>query len=140
MFKTYYQRRFKEILLSPLQSSDGLGENTVRARLKKRGLTLPRALAEYYSLAGKHSINVDHNRLRPIDQLEWIDDTLVLMEENQCVSFWGIQRKDIKKANPKVWQGVNSEPIRWFVEVYRVSQFLMAMWKWTVTGEEETPE
>jgi hypothetical protein len=109
------------------------------AELGRVGLVIPAALRDYYSLAGRHWINENHNRLRPIAGLEWMDDKLIFMEENQCVALWGIRRSDLRRSDPLVWQGVNGDPIEWFAEDYRLSQFLMAMWGWIMTGEQEPP-
>ncbi len=111
----------------------------MRAELARLGMVIPVALFDYYSLAGRHSINENHNRLRPIAELEWMEDKLVFMEENQCVVYWGIRRADLGENDPIVWQGVNGEPIEWYAENYHLSRFLMAMWKWTMTGEVEPP-
>lgn len=140
MFERYYNECFREIFGAPLEPSDGLGEEAVRSALARISIAIPAALFDYYALAGRHWINDNHNRLRPIAQLEWIDDKLVFMEENQCVAFWGIRRADLGEADPVVWQGVNGDPIEWYAEDYRLSRFLMAMWKWTMTGEEDSPE
>jgi hypothetical protein len=139
VFKRYYRDRFREIFGSPPRPSDGLGGEAVRAELDRVGLVIPAALSDYYSVAGRHWINENHNRLRSITNLEWLDDKLVFMEENQCVAFWGIQSTDLRRSDPVVWQGVNGEPIEWFAEDYRLSQFLMAMWKWIMTGEQDPP-
>jgi hypothetical protein len=140
MFKTYYTRRMSEILGCALTASDGLGDAAVQRALKKKGLILPRALAEYYALAGKHPINTRHNRLYSIGELTWFSDRLVFMEENQTVAYWGIIRDDLEKTNPIVWQGANESPIAWYAEDYKLSQFLMALWNWTMHGVQEKPE
>jgi hypothetical protein len=140
MFKTYYRKRFREILGEPLEPSDGLGEQKVQRALRKRSLVIPRALAEYYAIAGRHEINARHNRLLPIGELAWEGEKLVFMEENQCVALWGIDKAAIEDSNPVVWQGPNNEPIEWYEEPYCLSQFLMAMWHWQETGVEEEPE
>jgi hypothetical protein len=72
------------------------------------------------------------------------------MEENQSVAYWGIKREDCSLPDPIVWQGQNinsiefeiedDEPMEWYAEPYKISQFLMAMWKFTLTGEQEQPE
>ena len=140
MFKRYYSDSFRDLFGSEPGPSDGLGDDAVRATLARVGLIIPAALFDYYSLAGRHWINENHNRLRPLEELEWMGDKLVFMEENQWVAFWGIERADLGEADPVVWQGVNGEPIEWYTEDYRVSRFLMAMWKWTMTGEQVSPE
>lgn len=139
MFKGFYRRQFRELFGEPLASGDGLGDQGVRSRVEQFGLTIPAALADYYAVAGRHWINENHNRLRPIEALEWMDDRLVFLEENQEVAFWGIDRADLGQADPIVWQGVNGDPVEWYPEDFRLSRFLMAMWKWTLTGELEPP-
>ncbi|MEC4806561.1 MAG: hypothetical protein SAJ12_20370 [Jaaginema sp. PMC 1079.18] len=140
MFKNYYSRRFKEIFGYSLQPSDALGDCVIQAKLAKCKLTLPKALIDYYSLAGQHYINEEHNQLLFIEQVNWMDDKLVFMQENQLVVYWGIDRADVSSPNPIVWQGINGDVIDWYEEKYRLNQFLMAMWRWTVTGLQEEPE
>lgn len=139
MFKQYYIDRFREILGEPPGPDDGLGDEAVREALERTGLVIPAALFDYYSLAGCHWINSNHNRLYPIEKLEWMEDKLVFMEENQCVGFWGIPKANLGETDPVVWQGVNGKPVEWYPEGYRLSRFLMVMWKWTMTGEQEPP-
>jgi hypothetical protein len=140
MFKTYYSDRFREIVADPLEPGDGLGDDAARAALAARGLAIPTALFDYYSLAGRHWINENHDRLRPIEELEWMGDKLVFLDENQCVVFWGVDRSDLRKADPIVWQGVNGDPIEWHSEDLRLSRFLMARWRWIRTGEIPEPD
>ena len=96
-----------------------------------------------------HPINTVHNILRPIAELQYFGDHLIFMEENQGIASWGIHRDDCRERNPIVWQGQNidenefeleDEPQEWFEEEYRLKQFLMAMWKWTLTGKQEEGE
>jgi hypothetical protein len=49
-------------------------------------------------------------------------------------------RSDLSKPDPIVWQGTNDDVIDWYKEKYTLSQFLMAMWNWTVIGEEESDD
>lgn len=142
MFKGYYRRRFREILGAPLRPADGLGDAMVTKALRRRRLVIPRALADYYAVAGAHEINTSHNRLLPIEKLQCGGDKLVVMEENQWVAFWGINRTAVHETNPVVWQTQNNEPepFAWYEEPYRLNQFLMAMWRWQMTGVEEKAE
>ena len=140
MFKRYYRNRFREILGSPLEPADGLGDDAVSRASARAGFVLPKALFDYYSVAGRHWINENHNRLRPIKELAWMGNNLVFMDENQNIAFWGIARTTLSESDPAVLQGVNGQPIIWCAEKYRVSRFLMAMWKWTITGQLESPE
>ncbi len=139
MFDSYYRRRFAE-LGEPLTDSDGLGDAAVAAALAGRRLLVPAALSSYYAVAGRHWINRQHNRLYPAGELVWEGDRLVFMEENQCVAFWAVAGSDAEAPDPVVWQAPNTEPLSWFTEPYRVSQFLMAMWRWQLTGEQEAAD
>jgi hypothetical protein len=77
MFKDYYNHRFQEIFGSLLQESDGLGDEVVQAKLAEQQIVLPKGLVDYYAIAGQHTINEEHNRLLPIEEIFWIDDKLV---------------------------------------------------------------
>jgi hypothetical protein len=140
MFKEYYNHRFQKILGVSLCASDGLGDEVVQSKLLEHHLILPLGLVEYYAVAGQHPINSEHNRLLPIEEIFWLGDKLVFMEENQWVGYWGIARHDLAQPNPIVWQGINQETVDWYEEEYKLSQFLMAMWHWMITGEQEMPE
>lgn len=140
MFKEYYNRRFQEIFGSSLQPSDGLGDGAVQSKLVERKLILPKGLVDYYAVAGQHPINEEHNRLLPIEEIIWMGNKIVFMEKNQSVVYWGIDQADLSQQNPIVWQGMNGESFSWYEEDYKLSQFLMAMWNWIVTGKQEAPE
>jgi hypothetical protein len=139
MFKGYYRRRFRELLGKPLAPSDGMGDRAVAKAVRRRSLVIPRALSDYYAVAGKHEVNTEYNRLLPIEELGWRGDRLVFMEENQWVAYWGIDRAACREPNPVVWQAPNNEPgpLEWYQERYLLNQFLMAMWRWQRTGVEE---
>jgi hypothetical protein len=38
---------------------------------------------------------------------------LEIMEENEWVGYWGIDRNDLAQLNPIVWQGINQEMVDW---------------------------
>ncbi len=140
MFKEYYNRRFQEILGSSPHPLEGLGDDVVQAKMLECKLTLPKALFDYYALAGEHPINTVHNQLLPIEQIRLINSKLIFMEENQCVVYWAIDQADINSPNPIVWQGINGDIVAWHEEPYKLNQFLMAMWNWTMTEEQEAAE
>jgi hypothetical protein len=140
MFKRYYREQFFEFCGAPPEQDQGLGDDAVRAELDRRDLIIPTSLFDYYSLAGRHWINENHDRLLPIEKLEWMGGKLVFMEENQAVCLWGIDRADLGEADPIIWRADNEEPIRWQPEKRRLSRFLMAEWTWNMTGEEPGPE
>ncbi|WP_050045444.1 MULTISPECIES: hypothetical protein [Nostocales] len=134
MFKKYYICQFQKKLNLSLHPSDGLGYDAVWKKLEQQKLTIPKALFEYYALTGDHWLNITHNQLLTIEELEWVDDKLVFMQENQGIACWGIIKADASKPNPFVWQGVNGQ---WDREEYRLSKFLIRMWQWTIAEEPE---
>jgi hypothetical protein len=69
-------------------------------------------------------------------ELEWIEDRLVFINENQYVVFWGINRFDLLELDPIVWQGVNCDPMEWHKEDDQHSRFLIAMWRWSMAGDQ----
>ncbi len=140
MFKAYYRNRFATLFGERLINSDGLGDSAVANAINKRRLVVPRALADYYAVAGRHRINREHNRLYAVAELEWQDDHLVFMEENQNIALWGIPRSEVSQTNPIVWQASNPKPLTWYSEDCRLSQFIMAMWRWQLTGVQEVAE
>jgi hypothetical protein len=135
-FENHFKRGFREVFGVPLDESDGLGIAAVDAELATRDLCIPEALRTYYAIAGRHRANEIHNRLLPISELDSRDEMLVFMEENQGVAVWGIRKDDLTLPDPVVWQGTCGDPLEWYPEEHVVSSFIIAMWRWTVTGEQ----
>ena len=127
MYERHYTSRFLEIFGSEPEPADGLGEESVETRLAQRGLRIPAALFDYYSVAGHHWINKKQNRLRPIEELDWYVDWLIFMDDEQGLVSWGIHRQDLHMPDPMVWQGILGEEIDWFQEDLTLSEFLMEM-------------
>jgi hypothetical protein len=132
MFQRFYEAHFREIFGSELVPEDGLGDEAVEARLAQRGLRIPLALIDYYSLIGYHWINRARNRLRPIEELDWYEDWLVFMDDDHGIVSWGIHKQDLSIPDPIVWQGVLGEETDWLKDTYTLSRFLVEMWKETV--------
>jgi hypothetical protein len=132
MFDLFYTAHFREIFGSEPEPADGLGDESVEARLAQRGLNIPTALSDYYSLVGFHWINRQQNRLRPIEELDWYEDWLVFMDDEYGIVSWGIYKQDLETPDPVVWQGVLGEEIDWLPEDCTLSQFFIEMWKETV--------
>jgi hypothetical protein len=127
MFDLLYESHFREIFGSEPGPADGLGEESVQARLAQRGLHIPQALFDYYAVAGYHWVNKKQNRLRPIEELDWYSDWLIFMDDDQGLVSWGIQRQDLSSSDPVVWQGILGEEIDWFQEDLTLSEFLIEM-------------
>jgi hypothetical protein len=132
MFQPFYTSHFREIFGSEPEPADGLGEESVEDRLAQRGLQIPKALFDYYSVAGYHWINRERNRLRPIEELDWYEELLVFMDDDQGIVSWGIHKQDLSNPDPVVWQGVLGEETDWLQDTSTLSRFLIDMWRETV--------
>jgi hypothetical protein len=126
-------RQAIEVLDRPLISEDGLPDREIVMGEQRLGVRLPRALREYYGIAGRlDHLNRAHNRLYAPH--EWFVDAgeLVFMEENQVVVYWGIPISDWLGDDPPVLQGVNviDQPIDWHPEHGACSEFLLVMLHW----------
>ena len=133
-FVEWYQEQFRETLREPLGASDGMLESEIDEALG--GKTIPSAMRDYYRVAGKHWINENHNRLRALSSLETIDDYTVFMDENQYVAQWAIRCADMNQEDPEVYQGQRiGSRYEWYAEKFTFSEFMIAMWRWTLTGE-----
>lgn len=129
-FCDQYRHAFSN-LGSPLKPRDGISHSALRAAEKRLGESLPKALADYYLVAGREQrFNCVYERLLPPE--EWFVDGyhLVFMEENQAVVYWGVQTCREPTSNAPVFQGVNGDPITWHVEHERCATFLLVMLHW----------
>lgn len=96
----------------------------------------PPALVDYYATCGRHPINRRRNTLLDPDELYVRDGHLVFLVEEQEVALWGAAAGG---PDPQVWQGnavVGGADLVWFGEELPLSDFLIAMWRWELTGEE----
>ena len=128
-FQPFYLKQFSAIFGSSPKTLDGLGDDAVQTRLNQRGLHIPAALSDYYSLLGHHGINNGRYRLRTIEELDWHDDWLVFMDEDHGLVCWGIHRDDLTTSDPVVWQGVLEEKMVWLQADTPLSRFLIDKWR-----------
>jgi hypothetical protein len=129
MFQEFYKAHFREIFGAEPHPTDGLGDEAVQTRLAQRGLWIPTALFDYYSLVGYHRINTERNHLKPIEELDWHEDWLVFMTDDHGIASWGIHKHDLRSPDPVVWQGVLEEETVWLQEATTLSRFLVEMWR-----------
>ncbi len=134
-FERWYVEQFRNRLSEPLANADAIADGEIDGGL--RGQSIPAAMRAYYRVAGNHWLNTNHNRLRPLSELETIDDHLVFMDENQDVVQWGLRVADLTVEDPIVYQGQYcDERYEWYSESHTFSRFMIAMWHWILTGEE----
>lgn len=134
-FAEWYSEQFRETLHEPLASSDGMSELEIDTALD--GKSVPAAMRAYYSVAGRHWINANHNHLRTLSALETVGDYTIFMDENQVVAQWAIRNSDLNEDDPMVFQGQQrGSAYEWYPEKYTFSTFVIGMWRWILTGED----
>lgn len=129
MFQEFYKAHFREIFGAEPHPADGLGEEAVQTRLAQRGLRIPKALFDYYSLLGYNRITAQQKRLRTIEELDWYGNLLVFIDDGHGIVSWAIHKRDLDILDPVVWQGVHGEEMDWVPDTSTVSQFLVEMWR-----------
>ena len=83
-----------------------LPEAKITAAEQHLGIRFPAGWREYLlTLGGREAVNQSFNRLLPLEKMDFDDDYLVLMEENQGVFLCGIARTDLAQDNPPVHIG-----------------------------------
>ncbi len=133
-FDSWYIEQFRDTLGEPLADSDSIPESAIDAALN--GVVIPEALRAYYRVAGNHWLNTEHNELRTPGDLIHVDGYTVFMDENQFVVQWAIRDCDLNTKDPTVFQGLCiAAGHEWHAEPFTVSEFMIAMWRWVVTGE-----
>lgn len=92
--------------LYQINSPCGLPEAEITAAEQRLNICFPAVLREYLlTLGGSEAVNQSFNRLLPLEKIDFDDDYLVLMEENQGVFLCGIARADLAQDNPPVHIG-----------------------------------
>src|SRR4051794_10185663 len=109
-----YQKVYSD-LGRELTPGDACPESEVAAAEARLGLRVPKALRDYYLVAGREDgFNQAHDRFFPPG--EWFVDQghLVFKEENQSAVYWGVAATPEPPDDPSVFQGVNDDSIQWF--------------------------
>ena len=128
-FQKLYRKTYAELGFE-LKKSDGISKAAINKAEKNIGLTIPRALRDYYLVAGKEKkLNTAFQRLIPPEDWEIHQGKVLFMEENQWVVFWGVGIEDKQAKDPNVFQcaRVKRELKQWYDEESTCSQFLVFM-------------
>ena len=134
-FQDHYRRQFAA-LGHPLTSRDALPEAQIGQREKRLGMRLPKALRDYFLVAGRErSFNQAFNRLCAPDDWSLDSGKLVFMEETQGALLWGVSATSELTIDPAVYQGViiDGEVREWHPEHERCSVFLSVILHWQAT-------
>ena len=108
-----------------------LPEAKITAAEQHLGIHFPAVLREYLlTLGGSEAVNQSFNRLLPLEKMDFDDDYLVLMEENQGVFLCGIARADLVQDNPPVHIGFctdETESYKWQPHLPDTSALLLEL-------------
>jgi len=108
-----------------------LPEAKITAAEQHLGIRFPAVLREYLlTLGGREAVNQSFNRLLPLEKMDFDDDYLVLMEENQGVFLCGIARADLAQDNPPVHIGFytgETESYEWQPDLPDTSALLLEL-------------
>ena len=118
-----------------LTKNYGYSENDIIQEENKQKIKIPKILREYYLKLGKNKkINETHNRLLKLNKETGFSDDgyYVFYEENQAVVYWGINKNDLEKDNPKVYGNYDATNLteEWFVDSETLEGFLLTMAYW----------
>lgn len=126
-FKSLFAEALQAITGVPLGPDQGISSSELDKCELRLGLKLPPSLRLYYEVAGKHPINLEHNRLYKPQQLDVVGDKLVFMEENQIVVFWAVA---LGSHDPEVFQATREVPSQWYSEEMKFSAWMIKMLRW----------
>lgn len=139
-FSLRYRHAFSA-LGRQLRSKDRTTLSEIRAAEKRLGSSTPKALRDYYRLAGRAvDYNSAHDRLLPPSEWSVEGRRLVFMEENQAVVLYGTVASDDPADDPAAFMCSNEEPYRWTKENSHCSVFLMVMLHWEAAFGGAMPE
>ena len=125
----------KIMILYNISKNYGYSENDIMKEEDKQKIKIPKMLREYYLLLGKNKIlNETHNRLLKLNkETGFSDDSYyVFYEENQATVYWGINKNDLEKDNPKVYGNYDAKNLteEWFIDSETMEGFLLTMAYW----------
>jgi hypothetical protein len=128
-YQQYFKKELAAIIGREITLKDGFSQKQLDRLLNETNIKIPSSLYQYYHTCGKLEINKEHHNLYNPSELEFIDNYLVFMEENQRVVIWGFNKDDLNKEDPIVYQGQENEETEWYPEEMEFSKFIIDAWK-----------
>lgn len=129
-----FSERYRDAFASlgrPLRRGDATPEKQIAAAEKRLGLRVPKALRDYYRVAGRAAkLHSAHDRMLPPAQWSVEARRLIFMEENQAVVLYGTTVGREADDDPAAFMCANDEPVRWYKVNERTSVFLVVMLHW----------
>jgi len=128
-YQQYFKKELEAIIGREITIKDGFSQKQLDKLLNEANIKIPTSLYQYYHTCGKLEINKEHHNLYNPNELEFIDNYLVFMEENQRVVIWGFNKEDLNMEDPIVYQGQENENTEWYPEEMEFSKFIIDAWK-----------
>jgi uncharacterized protein (TIGR02996 family) len=125
-FNTLRYRTAFADLDRPLKPKDGVPEKRVAEGERRLGVRLPRALRDYYLVAGSHPFNEAHHHLLLPEEWFRASGKVVFLEENQGVWHGGVKVNDRAGDDPPVigkYEGTSD----WWRWPGKCSEFLVTL-------------
>jgi uncharacterized protein (TIGR02996 family) len=112
-FNTLRYRTAFAALDRPLRPKDGVPEKRIAEGQRRLGIRLPRALRDYYFVAGSHRFNDAHHHLLPPREWFRASGNVVFLVENQGVWQCGVKVNDRAGDDPPVFGQYEGTTDRW---------------------------
>ena len=112
-FNTLRYRTAFAALDRPLRPKDGVPEKRVAEGERRLGIRLPRALRDYYLVAGSHRFNDAHHHLLPPREWFRASGKVVFLVENQGVWQCGVKANDRAGDDPPGFGEYEGTTDRW---------------------------
>jgi len=133
-FENKYKEAFKQLNLQ-LSEKDGVEEYYIGIQEQLMDIQFPRALRQYYLIAGRHGFNTGQNQLLSVNELYTWKNYLVFMKESNGMENWGIQLEQIKDIDPPIYAGLDSISIDPYIQDVCCSDFLIfTLFSHAITG------
>lgn len=116
--------------LYQIKKNQGVNKVLIEKTEQRLNITLPKVLIEYQQTLGRsEQINESCNRILPLTEIDFANDYLIIAEESQQVSFWGIKKADLAQDNPPVFvcYDLDDEQPEWHLENHTLADFLLMM-------------
>lgn len=115
----------ENLLGRPLTKSDGIENHLIDKAEVRLGQKLPEALKQFYTLVGNlEMFTSSFNSFMPLDELEYKDNMLAFLEENQGVCSWGVNPDDTENPVVCMYASINDAVPTWHPEKIRLNDFL----------------
>lgn len=123
-----------QMLGRALRPTDAVDPHAVTKAERALSLTAPRALREFYLLAGNaRDFTTVYDQFLPPADWSVQDGKLVFLEENQDVVHYGVDCSAAAGDDPPVWLTTTGDATEWYRVCEGCSEFIATMLVWQCT-------